>query len=210
MARRPDRSERGALRLDPRLVIGIVLVAASTTGVWALVNGLDDAIEVYSVRDTVTAGTPIHADDLVVESVRLGPTAERYLAPDALDDEGLVATRTIEAGELVPRSAVDEVDRTGLATVVVPARGTLPSELRVGSTVDVWSAREIERGAYEPPAVLVAGADVAGIQESGGMVESGASSVELVIPREKVAALLEALAAEDAIDLVPARASEPR
>jgi hypothetical protein len=42
------------------------------------------------------------------------------------------------------------------------------------------------------------------------MVESGASSVELVIPREKVAALLEALAAEDAIDLVPSRASEPR
>ena len=210
MARRPARSERGALRLDPRLVIGIVLVAASTTGVWALVNGLDDAIEVYSVRATVTAGTRIDADDLVVESVRLGSTAERYLAPDALGDGGLVATRTIEAGELVPRSAVDEFDRTGLATVVVPSRGTLPSELRVGSTVDVWSAREVERGAYEPPAVLVAGAEVAGIREAGGMVDSGATSVELVIPREKVAALLEALAAEDAIDLVPARVSEPR
>jgi hypothetical protein len=31
-------------------------------------------------------------------------------------------------------------------------------------------------------------------------------SVELLVPREKVAALLQALAAGDAIDLVPARA----
>jgi len=76
MARRPARSERGALRLDPRLLIGLVLVAGSTTGVWALVNGLDDAIEVYSVRDTVTAGSRIDAGDLVVESVRLGSTGD--------------------------------------------------------------------------------------------------------------------------------------
>jgi hypothetical protein len=39
------------------------------------------------------------------------------------------------------------------------------------------------------------------------MVASGGASVELLIPSEKVASLLEALAAGDAIDLVPARAS---
>jgi hypothetical protein len=71
----------------------------------------------------------------------------------------------------------------------------------------VWAARQIERDRYEPPAVLVAGAEIAGIQEPEGIVDSGGASVELLIPREKVAALLEALAAGDAIDLVPARAS---
>ena len=206
MARRPERSERGALRLDPRLAIGIVLVAASTAGVWALVSGLDDSSEVYAVRDTVTPGTRIDAGDLVVESVRLGSVADRYVVPGDVPEQGVVVTRTIESGELVPATAVDEVDRTGLAVVVVPSRGALPRGLGAGSTVDVWSARELDRGSFEPPAVLVANAEIAGIQEPEGMVDAGGASVELLIPREKVAAVLEALAAGDAIDLVPSRA----
>jgi hypothetical protein len=207
MARRPVRADRGALRLDPRLLIGIVLIAASTTGVWALVSGLDDSVEVYAARGTLTPGTRIDPADLTTESVRLGATADQYLVPGDLPDGGLVVSRTIESGELVPDSAVDDADRTGLATVVVPSRAALPSGLGAGATVDVWAARQIERDQFEPPAVLVAGAEIAGIQEPEGIVDSGRASVELLIPREKVAALLEALAAGDAIDLVPARAS---
>jgi len=143
----------------------------------------------------------------VVESVRLGATVDRYLVPGEVPDGGLVVARTVEAGELVPDSAVDDVDRSGLASVVVPARGALPSGLGPGSTVYVWAARELERGAYEPPAVLVANAEVAAIREPEGMVDSGGASVELLIPREKVAAFLEGLTAGDAIDLVPARAT---
>lgn len=206
MARRSERAERGALRLDPRLLIGIVLIAASAAGVWALVSGIDDSTEVYAVRGTVTPGMRIDAGDLTTQSVRLGTAAENYLVPGNLPDGGLVAIRTMEAGELVPTSAVDTVDSTGLATVVVPSRNALPSGLGPGATVDLWAARLIDRGSYEPPVVLVPGAEIAGIQEPEGMVASGGVSVELLIPREKVAALLEALASGDALDLVPARA----
>jgi hypothetical protein len=201
----PRRSERGAVRIDPRLVIGVVLVAGSTAGVYALVSGLDDATEVYTAVQTLTPGDRITADDLVVERVRFGASAERYLAPDPLPADGLVVTSTVRSGELVPLAAVDDVDRAGLATVVVASRAALPREVEAGSLVDVWSAHRIERGAYEPPTVLVAGAEVAAISEGGGLVESGAVSVELLVPRERVAVLLEALAAEDVIDLVPTR-----
>lgn len=207
MARRPQRADRGAPRLDPRLLIGIVLVAASTTGVWALVAGLDDSSEVYAARGTLTPGTRIDADDLDSVSVRLGAGADHYLSPGDVPEGGLIVARTVGPGELVPGSAVDAVDRAGLATVVVPSRGALPSSLAPGATVDVWAAHRLERDAYEPPAVLVAGAEIAAVQEPEGMVASGGASVELLIPREKVAALLEALAAGDVIDLVPARAS---
>jgi hypothetical protein len=206
MARRPQSGERGALRLDPRLIIGVVLIAASTFGVWSLVTGLDDGVEVYVARDTLTPGTHVRADDFAVESVRLGGSASRYLTTGDFPEAGLIVARTIEAGEFVPDTAVDDSDRSGLATVVVPSRGPLPADGGAGTRVDVWTAKEVERG-YEPPTVLVSGAEIAGVIESEGMVSTGGTSVELLVPREKVAALLGALAAGDAIDLVPARAS---
>jgi len=206
MAGRTDR-ERGALRLDPRLIIGIVLIAGSTTGVWALVSGFDDSIEVYVARDTVTTGSTIDIDDLAVESVRLGSSAGHYLLADESLADGLVATRTVPAGEFVPRSAVDEADRTGLSVVVVPSRGPVPKGLSAGDRIDVWSARAVERGTFEPPKVLISDAEIAGLVETEGMVQSADVSVELLVPREKVAALLQALAAGDAIDLVAARSA---
>ncbi|MGH3703961.1 MAG: SAF domain-containing protein [Agromyces sp.] len=206
MARRPQRGERGALRLDPRLIIGVVLIAGSTFGVWSLVSGLDDGVEVYTARDTLTPGTTVTAADLATESVRLGGSATHYLTVGELPEGGLVVARTIEAGELVPDTAVDETDRTVLATVVVPSRGPLPSDVAAGTRVDVWTAKESERG-YEPPTVLVSDAEIGGVIEAEGMVSTGGTSVEILVPREKVAAVLGALASGDAIDLVPARSS---
>ncbi|SIN70828.1 SAF domain-containing protein [Agromyces cerinus] len=205
MTTRRDRGERGALRLDPRLIIGIALIAGSTFGVWTLVSGLDDGVEVYVARDTLASGTRIQVDDLDTESVRLGASAQRYLVAGEFPEGGLVVARTIEAGELVPDASVDATDRAGLATVVVPSRGPLPADVAAGTRVDVWTAAERKGGGYEPPTVLVSGAEISGVIESEGMVSSGGASVEVLVPREKVAALLGALASGDAIDLVPAR-----
>lgn len=202
-----SRGERGAVRLDPRLLIGLVLVAGSTLGVLALVAGLDDTVEVYVAGDTLTPGTRLETDDLDVAAVRLGASEQHYLLVDGAPASSLVVTRTVQAGELVPLAAVDDADRTGLSTVVVPSRGPLPSGLEAGSRVDVWAAKATERGGFEAPKVLVGGAEIAALVEESGMMASEGTSVELLVPREKVAALLEALAAEDAIDLVATRSS---
>ncbi|MFE5672479.1 SAF domain-containing protein [Agromyces sp. NPDC056523] len=207
MAVRSTRRERGAARIDPRLVIGVVLVAGSALGVWALVEALDDTTDVVVASETLTPGSRVDVDDLRVESVRLGTVAGGYVRPSDVPDGGLVVVRTVHAGELVPAASVAERDETGLATVVIPGRGPLAGDIAPGALVDVWAAGEPERGAVEPPAVLVSGAEVAAVVEADGMMSSAGPSVELLIPREKTAAVLEALAAGDVIDLVPARPS---
>ncbi|MFF2370107.1 hypothetical protein [Agromyces sp. NPDC058110] len=206
----PRRSERGSVRIDPRLIIGVVLVVGSTAGVFALVSGLDDATEVYTAAETFTPGDRIRAADLVVERVRFGSGDQRYLEPDALPEAGLLVTSTVREGELVPLASVDDLDRAGLATVVVASRTALPEGVSRGSVVDVWAARLVERGEYEPPVVLVPEAEVAAVSGSGGMVDDGSVTVELLVPRDRVAALLQALAADDVIDLVPARPAAGR
>lgn len=205
MAVRSTRRGRGGARPDPRLVIGIVLVAGSALGVWALIEALDDTTEVLVASETLTPGVRIDRADLRVESVRLGVLAGGYVRPADVPDEGLVVVRTVRGGELVPAASLADRDTAGLATVVVTSRGPLASEVAPGALVDVWSAAEIERGAVEPPVVLVSGAEVAAVVEAEGMMASAGRSVELLIPRERTAVMLEALASGDAIDLVPAR-----
>ncbi|WP_353815419.1 hypothetical protein [Agromyces sp. SYSU T00266] len=206
MAERPARSARERRRVDPRLLLGLVLVAGSTVGVWAVVEALDDTTRVLVAPETVTAGSRVTLADLRVESVRLGGLAGAYLVPADVPDDGLVVTRTVRGGELVPAASVAGVDEVRTATVVVPSRGPLARGIAPGAIVDVWAAGELERGAFEPPVVLVAGAEVAAVLEADGMVAGGGPGVELLIPRAKTAAMLEALASGDAVDLVPADA----
>lgn len=199
--------ERGALRLDPRLLIGLLLVAGSTVGVWALVAGVDDSVEVYAARDTLVTGASIDVDDLELVEVRLGAAGERYLTAEELPADGLVLARTVGAGELVPVDALADPSDEQAATVVVANRGPLSSKIGPGARVDLWAADAIERGRFDAPAVLVSGAEVSSVRESDGLNGGEGDAVEVLVPRDKVAVVLEALASGDAIDLVPARAA---
>ena len=199
-------NRRGGLRVDPRLVIGALLVASSTAGVWALVAGLDDTVEVYAAKTALPAGSPVDGDDLELVKVGLGELDGQYLAVGSLPD-GAVLGRTVGEGELVPASALAAPEEESGATVVVAARGPLPSRVEPGAVVDVWAAEAGEHGEFGAPAVLVQKAEVAAVLEAEGIASAGTgASVELLVPREKLAALLEALASRDAIDLVPSRA----
>ncbi|WP_308799669.1 hypothetical protein [Agromyces silvae] len=205
---RPSRGERGRRRLDPRLAIGLVLVLGSTAGVWALVDGLDSAAEVYAVRATVTPGHRLDPSDLVRRSVQLGGALDRYVRPGTVPGDGVVVTRTIEAGELVPWSAVTSDDTAEVTTVVVTTRGALPRGLGPGSLVDVWSAPSTEEAEQGAPGVLVAGAEIVAVVAAEGLLAREQSAVELRVGHDEVGLVLTALAAGDALDLVAARLDE--
>lgn len=202
---RPPRRERVVRRLDPRLVIGLVLVVGSTAGVWAVVSGLDSASSVYAVRQTVTPGHRLEAPDLVRQSVRLDGALDRYVPAGEVPSEGFVVTRTIHSGELVPWSAVAAGDTADVATVVVTTRGPLAGGLEAGSFVDVWSAPPVDHGAFGAPGVLVAGAEIVAIAGADGLLARDRVAVELRVTHDEVPLVLAALAADEAIDLVAAR-----
>ena len=48
---------------DPRLLLGIMLVLASTAGVVALVGSADQTTEVFVVDEDIPVGTPVSAED---------------------------------------------------------------------------------------------------------------------------------------------------
>lgn len=189
---------------DPRLAIGIVLIAASVIGVFGIVSAADASDQVLTARAALAPGDRIDAGDLVATAVRMPGATDLYLVPNDVPAEGLIVTKAIAAGELVPASAVGSAAALRLASVVIAVSGELPGSIEPGATVDVWAARLEQTNAYGPPSVIVAGATVVRVLESEALVTSGNSTtIELLVPRSRIARVLEALANEDALSLIP-------
>ncbi|MCI2958061.1 SAF domain-containing protein [Agromyces atrinae] len=197
--------------LDPRFLIGAALVVASIAGVVGLVASLDDYSTALVAKEHLSPGDEIDEDDLVETPVRLGATAAAYLDDSAFDAGPLVVTRAVAEGELVPLGSVDETHRAADARVVVTVVGTVSRDVAEGAVVDAWSVAS-GRGSNDeslPPRVLVGGAEVVEIRDDASVVGGGSTlSVELIVPRSDVAAVLAAVAAGDVISLVPAGPGE--
>jgi len=196
---------RGRLWFDPRFAVGLVLVLVSVVGITLLVSHAERTRPVYAAPRTLAAGDAVDATDLVLAQVRLGPAERSYLSPGDLPPGGAVLTRTVQEGELLPVAAVADGRLVDTSSVVVKSTGRLPRAVAAGRLVDVWAAREGEGGVFGPPGVLVAAATVVQILEEDGLVGDGsAESVEILVPRDRVARVLESIANGDAVSLVPA------
>lgn len=189
---------------DPRFAIGIALVVASIAGVLVLLASTDNSALVYAARTALSVGDRIDEGDLVERSVRLGTVADQYLGAESIPPDGLIVTRTIAEGELVPVAAVGSTAAERLAPVVLTVNSQLPRAVEAGSVVDVWASREGDGGVFGPPSVLVPSATVVRVTEADGIiVGANAMTVELLVPRARTARILEATANADALSLVP-------
>lgn len=204
MPGRPVRGRAKRVWLDVRFLLGIGLVVASVAGVWGVVAAAERTEEVYAAGVPLAVGDRVTGDHLVVAGVRLGGAGRHYLAPADLPKEGLVVTRAVDVGELVPASAVGADASLRRASVVVPLSAEPPHGVGIGALVDVWAAPALGQGAYGPPTVLVSAAEVVRtLQNSSFLAGPAAQAVEVLVPKDRVARLLQALANGDAISLVP-------
>lgn len=196
---------------DPRLGVGLLLVAAAVAlGTWA-VRDAAATVEVYAARDALTPGDAVDADALAVREVRLGEDESLYhLVADGVPD-GAVVTRTVGAGELVPRSAVGEADAVDLRPVVVPLGLAVPADLGPGTVVDLWvtppgqAAGVGQQTAAAPePALLAAELVVAEVVKDDSVLSgSTGTSVELLVPRLDLPDVLAALSSDGQLVAVP-------
>lgn len=195
-----------AFRGDARFVLGILLIVASIAGVWFVVTAARQTVPVFAATRTIVPGEAVSRSDVRVVDVALGQLEEAYLAPGALDG-GLVATRTVEAGELVPQSAVGASAAAATTTVVLRSAVDVPASVAAGTVVEVWQAPLIERGSYDAPRILVLDATVVSVTRDDSALGGGAAALEVVIPRADVAAVLAAMADESALSVIPTAGS---
>jgi len=199
-----EAPQRRRFWFDPRFAIGLALIGASVVGVFLIVNWADTSVRVLAARAPLSPGDIVTGADLVVTSVRVDGALDHYLVAGDIPDGGLVLTRPVAAGELVPSSAVGSAAGLTQSSMVITVNQQLPASIGPGSTVDVWAARELESGLYGPPIVVVSSATVVRIVESNGLVvDDTAGTVEVLVPRLRIARVLEAVANDDALSIVP-------
>ncbi|MFO7691028.1 MAG: hypothetical protein R6W83_10840 [Cryobacterium sp.] len=197
-------STRRRFWFDPRFAIGLGLVAVSVIGVGVIVARAEQSVTVYTARHTLAVGDGIDVADLVPMNARFTNAESLYLTPERLPADGALVTRTVAAGELVPVTAVGGAAGATVTNIVVDLRGRLAESIVAGTVVDVWAAPQTEPARFGPPAVLVAAAGVVRVLEDTGLIATeGAQSVEILVPKTAVAAVLESLANGDALAVVP-------
>ncbi len=210
---RAARTPRGRRRpaVDARLIVGVLLVAASVAGVVSIVTAADQRLTVYAAGATLIPGDRIDAGDLRERSVALDAADAMYLRPGDLPVDALVVTSVIREGELVPRAAVGSAASDRATTIVLELGSPVSESVAPGALVDVWSAALVVAdgaalsGRFEAPAVLTADAIVVRVLDDDQLVSAGGgASVEVRIPRARVARLLQAVANGDALAVVPA------
>jgi hypothetical protein len=142
---RAVRSRRPGWR-NPRLVLGVVLVAASVVLGARLLAAADDTVGVWALTRDLPAGAVVDEGDLERRQVRFPDerTADGYLAARDALPSGTTLNRPVSGGELLPRSAVAEVAERDLVEVPISVvSDDLPATVRQGSVVDVWVAPKV-------------------------------------------------------------------
>lgn len=138
----PDARRRASTTWrDPRLAIGVALVAVSVLLGATLLADADNMVPVWAAKSDLRAGAPVTVDDLVRQEVRFSDSsdADRYLSATSRLPKGATVARDIGAGEMLPRAALGSADAPGLVEVpVAAAADAIPVTVDVGSTVDVW------------------------------------------------------------------------
>jgi hypothetical protein len=150
---------------DPRLWIGVAVVAASVL-VGALVLGSsDDTVPVWVASGSLGAGHVLTADDLAVRRVRFDDAgaASLYLRADQQLPPDLRLDRDVGAGELVPAAAVARSARHDVHAVpVAVAPDQVPGGIGAGDVVDVY-IRPSTRTACETSSVCDGTPALAGV-----------------------------------------------
>lgn len=194
---------------DPRLWVGIAIVAASVVVGARVLASADNTVQVWAAASDMGAGDRLTEEDLVVSRVRFadGQALAGYFTVDAQLPADLQLTRGIAAGELLPRAAVGSTTETGLLELPIAVEPEqVPPSVDAGAVVDVYlvgAPAAAEDGRRDPTAELsgpvliaVTVLDAPRLAESFGT--TGRRQLVLAVPEADAERYFEALAGYDA------------
>ena len=139
---------------DPRMWVGVAIVAASVVVGALVLGGSDDTTPVWAAARTMGTGHVLTGDDLTVRRVHFADASDAtlyYPAGQPLPAE-LRLVHGVGAGELLPRGAVGSVAAEQLRQVPISvAADQVPGAVTAGASVDVYLRPSSHAGCQGSP-----------------------------------------------------------
>lgn len=123
--------------LDPRIIVGLLLVIAAVVVGAKVIGSSRQTTPVWAAARTLAAGTVLTASDLVPAEVNLGDSINGYLDANKVAS-GQVLNRQIDIGELVPAGALAK-SPSGMRLIGVSIAGaSMPPGVVHGAKIDLY------------------------------------------------------------------------
>ncbi len=179
---------------DPRLAIGVILIAGGGVAGSILLGG-ESSVPLLRASAPIAEGSVLSESQFVVAELpeRVG---KDYVRSGQIPD-GAVAAHGIEAGDLLPSSAIGEPG--GLLDVTIPLIVAPASSVAVGSQVDVWRVQNTTINTA-PGARLIAQGAVLVSVEAGGV--GAQATAQIRVEPADVPGILEVLGTQDGLAIV--------
>ena len=183
---------------DPRLWVGVALVAGSVVAGSAVVGASDDTSAVWAAARNLSPGEVIEAEDLTSVRIRFADAdaGEHYLATSRTLPEDLTVVRGLGEGELVPIAALGAQSATETVAVSVAVDPEhLPVGVGAGSRVDIWVVAERGGGALRAKPVLLDVGVIAAPSAAESFAATNERQLVIAVPRDDTSSLATLLAA---------------
>jgi hypothetical protein len=197
---------KSARKRPLQLALSVVAIAGSVVGAWFVIES-SKITEVYLVtqRD-MASGSALVELELQTADLALFSIGSSYLQPGEIP-EGAYLTRSISAGEAIPRNSVTTQQLDDWSNIVLTPSVELSGAIAAGSKVSVWSSPALDYQSFGEPTIAALDVEVVAIREPEGSFAQAGKSVELRVPIASIQSLLRAMANGDAIALMASSAT---
>jgi hypothetical protein len=179
--------------VDLRLVAGVVLVLGSLLIGARVIAAADHTERVWAAAHDLAPGIVLQPSDLQRVAVRLPGATDGYL-PVSSAVAGQILNRQIDAGELLPRSAIGPTAQG--TTITIPLGADNAPKISSGQRITVWVSTK-----QCPSATVLADVAVQDAQAShdGGFAAGGGEDVIVRIDAQQAQRVIQALALDSAV-----------
>jgi hypothetical protein len=173
------------------LLTALVLLAVAA---WlANSNNSSDSQLFFIANRDLPKSTTIDEGSVHATPAQLSESNEMYLKANEGELGKWYLTKPVLAGELIPLSAIASVKEANCTPIILTLGTNLPSEIKVGSNLDIWAAEQASSVQSVPYEVAV-GSELIAIKSSSDGIGQNTESIEVCISIAEVRSVVDAIA----------------
>jgi len=169
-------------------------LALLASAAWLASSATEPELNQYLVANSnISSSTPLTSSNLTAVGMNLAEVEGQYLLATQANLSSWVLTRPVNAGELIPQSAVSQAKTAECAQLVVALGVNMANTIKVGDSLDLWAADQSSVAESIPVQIVTAGELVKTAIATDTFSQS-AQSIEICVSVAEIRSVVSAIA----------------